>query len=220
METLRYEFVKVLEEERAIDTVDRYRDYLRATRDVRILLDIPRTVVPAEPSDPVRGAADAPVRIVEFSDFHCPFCRQARPVLERLMEKYAGQVQWTWKDYPLGPRAAAEAAACAHGQGRFWEYHDLLFERQGEIAPDDGAALLALARELGLDEADFAACVAEGRHQEDIASDAAAGAAAGVSGTPTVFVNGQVVAGVESFGALEQVVLDELRRIENRNGRE
>lgn len=87
----------------------------------------------------------------------------------------------------------------------------------GETAPDDGAALLALARELGLDEADFAACVAEGRHQEDIASDVAAGAAAGVSGTPTVFVNGQVVAGVESFGALEQVVLDELRRIENRN---
>lgn len=128
LETLRPEFVKVLEEERAMDTADRYRDYLRANRDVRILLDVPRTVVPVAPSDPVRGAADATVRIVEFSDFHCPFCRQARPVLDRLMEEYAGQVQWTWKDYPLGPTAAAEAAACAHDQGRFWEYHDVLFE--------------------------------------------------------------------------------------------
>ena len=217
LDTLRQEFVAVLEEQRSAETRDRYRGHLRANRDVRILLDAPRTFIPVTPEDPIRGAPDAPIRIIEFSDFHCPFCRRARPVLEELVETYAGQVQWVWKDYPLGSSAAALVAACAYDQGRFWAYHDALFERQDEIAPDHDEALLGLARELGLDDELLAACLAEGRHQDGIASDAAAGAAAGVAGTPTVFVNGRMIPGAQSFETYEQVVLDELQLIRSRS---
>lgn len=217
MDTLRQEFIAVLEEQRAMETRDRYRDHLRANRDVRILLDAPRTFIPVMPEDPIRGAPDAPIQIIEFSDFHCPFCRRARPVLQQLVEKYTGQVQWIWKDYPLGSRVAAQAAACAYDQGRFWAYHDALFERQEDISPDHDHALLRLARALGLDDELLAACLAEERHQDGIASDVATGAAVGVAGTPTVFVNGRMIAGAQSFETYEQVVLDELQLIRDRN---
>ena len=217
LETLRSEFVNALEERRAMDTLQRYRAHLRANRDVRIVLDPPRTVVPETQSSPVRGASDSPIRIAEFADFHCQFCRRTRAVLEQLVEKYAGQVQWVWRDYPLGSSAAALAAACAHDQGRFWAYHDVLFDRQAEIPPDGDAWLLALAGELGLHEEHFRVCLAEGRHQDRIASDVAAGRAAGVTGTPTMFVNGRMVVGARSLEALEQVVLDELELIGIRN---
>ena len=211
LETLRPEFVRALEEGRAIDTANHYREYLRANRDVRVFFDAPRTVIPVAPFDPVRGPADAPIRIVEFSDFHCLFCRQTRPALRRLMDEYVDEVQWTWKDYPLGSTTAAEAAACAHDQGRFWQYHDALFARQGETDLENNLVLLGLARELGLEETEFTACLAEGRHLGDIASDAAAGVAAGVEGTPTLFFNGRIVVGAQSFEAYERVLVEELR---------
>ena len=217
LETLRPEFVKALQERRTIATADRYRDHLRANRDVRIVLDPPRTTLPVIPSNPVRGASDSPIRIVEFADFHCQFCRRTRAVLEQLVKKYAGQVQWIWKDYPLGSSAAALAAACAHDQGRFWAYHDVLFDRQEEIPPDADGWLLALAGELGLHEGRFRTCVAEGRHRDRIASDVAAGREAGVTGTPTVFVNGRMIMGAQPLETLEQVVIDELELIETRN---
>ena len=210
LEELRPDLVEAIEEQRVTETRARYLDNLRATRDVQILLDVPRTLVPVTSSDPARGVPDAPIQIVEFSDFHCPFCARTRLVLERVLEKYSGQVQWIWKDYPLDSTAAAMAAACAHEQGRFWAYHDALFDRQQEITLGGDVALLALAGELALHERRFATCVAQGRQQDGIASDVAAGRAAGVRGTPTVFVNGRMIAGAQPFGAFERIVLEEL----------
>ena len=213
LDTLRQEFVAVLEEQRAAATRDRYREHLRASADVRILLDPPRASIPVTPADPARGTPHAPIQIVEFSDFHCRFCRLSRPVMEQLLDKYGDQVQWIWKDYPLGPAAAAVAAACAHEQGAFWDYHDALFDRQGQIAAHESAVLQALARELELDEVGFAACMADVRHHDQVSSDATAGAAAGVTGTPTMFVNGRMIAGAQAFEDLERLVLDELELV-------
>jgi len=210
LESLRPDLVRALKEQRATEIRARYRDNLRATGAVLILLEAPRTLVSVTPSDPARGVPDAPIQIIEFSDFHCPFCARTRLVLEGILEKYSGQVQWIWKDYPLDSTAAALAAACAHDQGRFWAYHDALFDRQHQLASDGNTALLALAGELNLHEERFATCVAESRQQEDITSDVAAGRAAGVSGTPTVFINGRMIAGAQPFAAFERVVLEEL----------
>ena len=215
--TLRSEFAHVLEEQRTADTRDRYRDYLRANEDVRVLLDPPRTIIPLTASDPIRGVSDAPITVVEFSDFHCPFCRRMRPILEQLLQKYADHVRWVWKHYPLGSTAAALAATCAHDQGRFWDYHDALFHRQEDIAPADPDGLQVLAAEVGLNEDRFAVCVTESHHEEDIELDAATGRAAGVTGTPTLFVNGKMVAGVRSFETYEAIILDELQLAGNRN---
>ena len=217
LDTLRQEFVDVLEEQRAAATRARYRDHLRDNREVRVLLDPPRAFIPVTPADPVRGVPDAAVQIVEFSDFHCPFCLSTRPALVQLLQKYAGQVQWVWKNYPLGSATAAVAAACAHDQGRFWDYHDALFNRQGEIAPDDGEALHALAIELRLDDESFATCVLEDRHRERVASDSRVGRVLGVTGTPTFFVNGRMVVGAHSFGEFERVVVEELWLLGNKD---
>ena len=219
LDTLRQEFVEVLKERRVTTIRERYRDHLRTTRNTKILLNAPRTFIPVTPTDPIRGALDARVKIIEFSDFHCQFCRRTRPVLEKLLEKYAGEVQWIWKDYPLGSAATAVAAACAHDQDAFWEYHDALFDRQHEIAPDDEEVLQNLAHELGLNGTDFARCVTDQRLHDRVASNVAAGVAAGVTGTPTVFVNGRMIAGAQSFDGFERVVLEELELITQEEAR-
>ena len=215
LETLRQEFIDVLDEQRAAATRARYRKHLRGSGKIRVLLDPPRTFIPVTRVDPVRGVPDALVTIVEFSDFHCPFCQSTRPVLAQLLQKYAGQVQWVWKNYPLGSATAAVAAACAHAQGRFWDYHDALFSQQGVIAPDDIEALQALATELQLDDESFAGCIAEDGHRERVASDGRLGRALGVTGTPTFFVNGRMVVGAHSFEEFERVVMDEIELVGN-----
>lgn len=224
---LRPALIESLEEEGYARARERYIQLLRRDAQVRIRMPIPRVPVDVTRADPARGSPDAPVRLVEFSDFHCPFCRDLRPTLERLMATYGDDVQWVWKDYPAADLTAAAAARCAHDQGLFWEYHDGLFERQPETAEpwlddsepwlDDPAGvepLLALAADIGLDGRQFADCVASGRYEEVVAEAAEAAYSLGVGGTPTVFINGRMVAGAQGFEAYEQIVLEELELLE------
>jgi len=150
------------------------------------------------PEAPRFGAENAVVTIVEFGDFQCPFCQQAFPVFRALMARYAQEVQFVWRDFPVSdihPQAqgAAEAARCAHEQGKFWEYHDMLFLNQGDLT---APALLQYASRVGLDEIAFQACVDSRRYQKTIEDDFAAGVVNKVRGTPTFFLNGYQVAGV------------------------
>ena len=142
---------------------------------------------------PERGSRDAPLVLVEFSDYQCPFCRRhAQQVLPELLKQYVetGKVRYAMKQFPLvslHPQAelAARAALCAGDQGDYWEMHDALFSWSGALSPE---ALEKGAGELGINAGDFAACVAGGRHAEAVAADQALGQKLGVRGTPNFFL--------------------------------
>ena len=162
------------------------------------------------------GPADAPVTIVEFSDFECPYCAQLLRALEEVKEQYADTVRIVYRHYPLTglhPHAwkAAEAALCAGEQGQFWPFHDLMFEEQGVLGVPD---LKAKAVRIGLDRHEFDRCLDSGRHYETVLADVRAGDAVGVSGTPALFVNGRFVGGAVAFATLAEIIDDELRRAE------
>ncbi|MFW5875592.1 MAG: DsbA family protein [Myxococcota bacterium] len=142
---------------------------------------------------PVRGSPMAPVTIVEFSDFECPFCGGASPVLERVVDESEGKVRLVFKHYPLDShphaRAAAKAAIAAGKQGKFWEMHDELFENQAALERSD---LDEYARELGLDMEQFEEDMESDATEERISKDKTMGSKAGVRGTPAIFVNGRL----------------------------
>jgi predicted DsbA family dithiol-disulfide isomerase len=142
--------------------------------------------------DHARGPEDAPVTLLKYGDYECPYCGQLHPVLEELREKAGKQVRFVFRHFPLDsahPRArrAAQAAEAAASQGRFWEMHDLLYERQDELSEED---LLRYAAELGLDLQRFEVDLTNDHHAWRIEEDRLGGDRAGVRGTPTLFVNG------------------------------
>jgi diadenylate cyclase len=142
--------------------------------------------------DHARGPKDAPVTLLKYGDYECPYCGEAHPVLKELQERVGQQVRFVFRHFPLDsahPRArrAAQAAEAAASQGRFWEMHDLLYERQGELGEED---LMGYAAELGLDLRRFEEDLANDHHAWRIEEDRLGGDRAGVRGTPTLFVNG------------------------------
>ncbi len=149
------------------------------------------------PSAPARGASDPIVTVVEFSDFQCPYCALAVPVIDSLMALHGDEVRIEYRHYPLSIHAhaerAAQAAVEAGRQGAFWEYHDLLFRRQERLADVD---LVGYADSLGLDVEAFVAALADDRHAERVEEDVALGTSLAVTGTPTYFVNGYRISGV------------------------
>ena len=161
-----------------------------------------------------RGAKDAAVNIVEFSDFQCPFCKAVVPTIHQLMAHYAGKVRWVFRDFPipnlhpLAPKAH-EAARCAAEQEKFWEYHDLLFERSPRLAP---AELKQYARDLKLNGENFEKCFDSGKYQPAIAGDVQEGARLGASGTPTFFINGRMLIGAQPISAFQKIIDGELTR--------
>ena len=184
---------------------------LEENRDIDYLLDPFRIEVAAE--GPAKGPASAPVTVVEFSDFQCPYCKQVVPTVEQALEKYDGKIRVVFRQYPLTsihPQAfkAAEASLCAADQNKFWELHDLMFEEQSAL---DEAALQEKAKRLGLDEAAFATCLSTGKYTAQVQGDLKAGTAAGVTGTPAFFVNGRPLSGAQPFEAFQRVIDEELK---------
>lgn len=158
--------------------------------------------------DPVIGAEDAPITIVEFADFGCPYSREASFTLRALATTYADKIRYQYRDFPiieLHPQAehAAEAANCAAEQGKFWEYHDKLYLNQSNLSDD---RLLTFARELNLNERAFSSCVSSGRYTREVAEDYEAGIRAGVQGTPTFFINGTMIPGAIPRDILEAII--------------
>jgi len=160
--------------------------------------------------DPALGPEDAPITIVEFSDFRCPYCKRFHDeVLPQILETYGDQVRLVYRDFPVvGGQAAAEASECADDQGKYWEYHEALFADPQRFASNDD--FVALAEELGLNTANFSTCLTDGAQREEIIQDYNDGVNYGVSGTPTFFVNGVRVIGAQPFSAFQQVIEEEL----------
>ncbi len=157
--------------------------------------------------DHVRGAVDAPVTVVEYGDYECPYCAAAAPVLQRLVEESGGRVRLVFRNFPLADRhpyalTAALAAEAAGAQGAFWPMHDLLFRKQDRLTD---AALRAYAESLGLDGDRVVGEPAQ-QFGDRVESDFAEGLAAGVEGTPTLFIDGVRYAGRIDLDALRRAV--------------
>lgn len=179
--------------------------------DVQVKLEPIRVEVAA--TGPSKGPENAPVTIVEFSDFECPFCSRVNPTLAQVQEKYGDKVRIVFRQFPLAMHAnaqkAAEASLCAHDQGKFWELHDAMFQNQQALAVPQ---LKAQAVELGLDAEKFNQCLDSGKYASQVQADMQAGSAAGVSGTPALFVNGRMISGAVPIDQIAPVIDDELRR--------
>lgn len=211
LEEMRPEIRRILEQQLPDQALREYMRELRdAADDVVVSLDPPRQRVEPEPGDRSRGPEDAPVTIVEFSDFECPYCQQATATLSELLARYPDQIRFIYKDFPLPnhPHAfkAAEAGHCAHEQGKFWEFHDQLFASQAL----DVESLKGHADELGLDGEAFAACLDDARHAESVNEDMLTGRSYGASSTPTLFINGRPVFGAMPLDVFDEIVQEEL----------
>lgn len=176
----------------------------------------PRVQVSAD-DDPFMGDKNAPVTIIEFSDYQCPFCsRFYTGTLPQLKSEYidTGKVRFVYRDFPLTSihseaRPAAIAANCAETQGKYWEMHDKIFTNQQGLSD---ASYKAWATELGLDNAKFETCLRDPAMGSEVDQDLRDGASAGVQGTPAFFVNGQLLSGAQPFGAFKQVIDAELAK--------
>ncbi len=212
LDQVREPIRQLLRQERMQVVRDTYVERLKMNTPVRILLEAPRVTI-ATAGKPSQGPANAPIELIEFSDFECPFCLRAFPVVKQVMATYGDKIRLVYRHYPLPihPRArpAAEAAACAADQGKFWEYHDRLFQNQDKLSDDD---LKAHAAALGLDTAKFNACFSATAHKADVDADIEAGNEAGVSGTPAFFVNGRLLSGAQPFESFKRVIDEELAR--------
>jgi protein-disulfide isomerase len=186
---------------------------LRSRAKVRVLLEAPRVSL-AEADSPAIGPPNAPVTVVEFSDFQCPYCARAAPVVKEIREHFGDKVRVVFRDFPLpmhkDAAKAAEAGACAREQGKFWEMHDKLFSDQNHLGV---AELKESAKALGLDAEAFNSCLDSGRHEATWKENTRDGERYGVSGTPFFFVNGRILSGAVPFEAFKAVIEQELDRV-------
>jgi len=186
---------------------------LKSTANVKITLPEPareRKTVAA--TGAAKGPENAPITIVEFSDFQCPYCSRANESVEQVMKAYPNQVRLVFRHFPLdfhqqAPKAA-EASLCAQDQGKFWEMHDKLFANQKAL---EVPALKGYAKELGLDTGKFDKCLDSGEKAATVQADLADGKKVGVNGTPAFFINGVLLSGAQPFDEFKSVIDSELQ---------
>ncbi len=158
--------------------------------------------------DPSLGRKDAPVTIVEFADFQCPFSKEASFVMRELALKYPEKIYYIYRDFPLTDlhplaRKAAEASECASDQGKFWEYHDKLYQNQSDLSQE---RLYQFASELNLNTSLFRSCLDSGIYKDEVEKDYQDGLQAGVRGTPTFFINGVKIQGAIPKDIFEKLI--------------
>jgi protein-disulfide isomerase len=199
----------LLIDQRMTDAHDAFIGKLREKVPVTVSLEPPRQKVEVA-GHPAKGPKDAPIELVEFSDFQCPFCQRANPTIEQVLKTYGDRIHFVYRNYPLpnhpNARPAAEAAACADDQGRFWQYHDQLFANPSLT----DASLKQYAAAIGLDATRFNACFDGRRFKSDVDKDIKEATAAGVTGTPAFFINGRALEGAQPFEAFKRVIDEEL----------
>jgi protein-disulfide isomerase len=159
---------------------------------VRTEFEARLTVPISEDSDHIQGPADAPLTLVEYGDYECPYCGQAYPIVKQLQEQLGDRLRFVFRNFPITTshphsEQAAEAAEAANGQGRFWEMHDYLYEHQQHL---EDADLHAYAEQLGLDLDRFDRELADHTYAERVRKDFMSGVRSGVNGTPSFYVNG------------------------------
>jgi len=180
---------------------------------VEIFLDPPRVEPVLTDQSPSRGPADAPIVLIEYTDFQCPFCGRVQPTLDALRERYGDSIRMVFKNLPLAmhqqAQFAAEAALCAGDQEGFWPMHDWLFANHKAISRE---TILAQATEQGLDIDALNVCLDEGRHTAEVQADMKEAGSFGITGTPGFVVNGRILTGAQPLENFIKVIDDELRR--------
>jgi protein-disulfide isomerase len=201
--------IKKIEAQKAL-----YLKSLRSDARIETYLKAPqlfRAEVPVAGA-PFHGPKYAPVTIVKFEDYQCPFCKQVQPMFRELLSRYKGKIKLVHKDLPLDSihpqaRQAAEAARCADEQGKFWSYHDALYANSPNA---DKESLTRYAKEMGLDINAFGRCLDSGKFKAVVQRDLMDGALLGVTGTPTLFINGREISGNQPLEVFERILDEEL----------
>ncbi len=185
---------------------------LRKSAEVKILLEPPRTIIPLDNAAFTIGDKNAEIVLIEFSDYQCPYSKKAQPTVRRVLDEYMGKTYYAFIDYPLPFHQDAlkthEAARCAGEQGKYPEYNKKIFDNQKSLGVD---ALKKYAKDLGLEEKAFEACLDSGKFSEKIQHSIEQGKNSGVSGTPAFFINGIMLSGAQPFEAFQEVVNTEIK---------
>lgn len=192
--------------------INQYLDQLRKEANVAVFLERPSIDVSVD-DDPAKGNPDAPIKLIEFSEFQCPFCKRTRPTIAKILEKYGDKVYYVFRDFPLSfhkqAKPAANAAECAHEQNKFWEFSDKLWEKQSSLGKE---TYFSVAKDVGLNMDQFTKCYDSNKYYKEIRKDQQDGMAAGVSGTPAYFINGKFLSGAQPFPAFEEIIEEELAK--------
>lgn len=185
---------------------------LKDSAKITVNLEAPTVEVSVD-DDPMKGNKDAAVTIIEFTDYQCPFCGRARPTVKQLVSEYGDKIHYVLRDYPLDfhpyAKKAAEAAQCAGDQGKYWEYSDELWNNQGALEIVD---LKKYAATIKLDQKKFDECLDQGKFSAEVDKDQADGAKAGVSGTPSFFINGQMITGAQPAEKFKEMIDQALKK--------
>ena len=172
--------------------------------------EIPRVEVSAD-DDPFMGPADAPITIIQFAEYQCPYCGKAGESVKQVMEEYDGKIKMVFRDFPLSfhDRAipAAVAANCAGEQNKYFEMHDQMMANQRALTEED---LTKYATAVNLDLEKWNTCRKDPKHEAEVKKDMADGSAAGVSGTPAFFINGIMLSGALPFSQFKEIIDREL----------
>jgi protein-disulfide isomerase len=205
------QIIQYLAAQHNAEAMRQFHDALRAKHGV--VAALPPYRAPVEASGPVRGPSEAPVTIVEFGDFQCPFCKQAEAALSEVLARHPQDVRLIFRNLPLTtlhPMAgnAAEAAVCADRQGKFWAMHDAMYANQNALSVE---GLQGTAKGLGMEPDGFRACMGEDVTTARIQADVDAASALGVESTPMFFVNGRPLDGAVPADKFEAIIAEELR---------
>jgi len=216
-ETAKPYIIDVLKQQNATVRKGELVDQLRKKYKAQIALR-PPVVEVGTGGRAARGGANAPVTIISFSDYECPYCKRAETTVEQVITTYGDKVKFVHRDFPLSfhqhAQQAAEAARCAEAQGKFWEYHKKLFASEDLST----AKLKAMAKETGLDQKKFDECLDKQQFKDAVAKDMADGSAVGVSGTPAFFINGRMLSGAQPFDKFQEVIDEELAQPQKPKG--
>jgi protein-disulfide isomerase len=211
LDAVKPRIVEFLKQQKAEERHEAYVAELKKKYPTTVSLK-PPVVEVSTAGRPSKGPDNAPVTLVIFSDYECPYCKRAEPTIDQVEKAYPDKVKFVFRDYPLpfhaNARPAAEAANCANAQGKFWEYHDKLFTMQ-DLSQDK---LKALAGELKLDQKKFDDCLAKQEFKAAIDKDIADGQAVGVNGTPAFFINGRSLSGAQPFEKFKEIIDEEIAR--------
>jgi protein-disulfide isomerase len=210
---VRPEIERYIKSTREASERSRLHQDLTSKTKVAVHLDPPRADVKFPADAPSLGPKTAPITIVEFTDYQCPFCHRAQGTVDELLKKYSDKVRFVHQDFPLDghPRAifASRASRCAGDQGKYWEYHRGLLSQPTDFSDAD---LMKRAESLSLNTAEFKTCVDSMRHDEVIRAAQKSGTSLGVSGTPAFFVNGRMLSGARPMSQFESIIEEELDR--------
>lgn len=211
LEQLKPQLSEYLRQQKLAERHQAFLDELKKKYKTTVSLR-PPVVQVSDGGRPSRGPAKAPVTVIEFSDYECPYCKRASTTVAQVLQHYGDKIRFVHRDFPLSfhqhARLAAEAAACANAQGKFWDYHDRLWKAD-QLSE---ARLKEIAKDSGLDLAKFEDCLTKKPHAAEIDRDIADAQEAGVNGTPAFFINGRMLSGAQPFEAFKQIIDEELAR--------